>query len=71
MLNRQLALVDVRVIVLRGDAVLLIRLSAGEFIGRWNLPGGHVMLGEDVVAEPADRRKVFSTTVRITASSRP
>lgn len=50
MLNRQSALVDVRVIVLRDDAVLLMRLSVGEFTGRWNLPGGHVMPGEDVVS---------------------
>lgn len=50
MLNRQSALVDVRVIVIRDDAVLLIRLSAGEFTGRWNLPGGHVRPGEDVVS---------------------
>lgn len=50
MMDRQQALVDVRVIVLRDGHVLLIRLSAGMFGGSWNLPGGHVMPGEDAVA---------------------
>jgi 8-oxo-dGTP diphosphatase len=48
--DRQQALVDVRVLVLRDGNVLLIRLSAGMFGGCWNLPGGHVMPDESVVA---------------------
>ncbi len=48
--DRQQALVDVRVLVLQGEEVLLIQLSAGMFDGCWNLPGGHVMPGESAVA---------------------
>lgn len=48
--DRQQALVDVRVLVFRDWHVLLIRLSAGVFDGSWNLPGGHVMPGENAVA---------------------
>lgn len=48
--DRQRALIDVRVLVLRDEDVLLIQLSAGIFGGCWNLPGGHVMPGEDAVS---------------------
>jgi len=48
--DRQYALVDVRVLVLRDGNVLLMQLNAGMFNGFWNLPGGHVMPGEDVVS---------------------
>lgn len=47
---RQRALVDVRVLALRGDEVLLIQPIGEVFGGCWNLPGGHVMPGEDVVS---------------------
>jgi ADP-ribose pyrophosphatase YjhB (NUDIX family) len=48
--DRQQALVDVRVLVLQEGHVLLMRLSADMFDGCWNLPGGHVMPGENAVA---------------------
>lgn len=48
--DRQQALVDVRVLVLRDQHVLLMRLSSGLFDGCWNLPGGHVMPDENAVA---------------------
>lgn len=35
-------------IVLRGDAVLLIRRGVEPYAGRWSLPGGAVELGEEV-----------------------
>jgi ADP-ribose pyrophosphatase YjhB (NUDIX family) len=50
MSDRQHALVDVRVLVLRDRDVLLMRLGTGMFQGLWNLPGGHVMPGEDAVS---------------------
>lgn len=48
--DRQQALVDVRVLVLRDRHVLLMRLASRLFDGCWNLPGGHVMPGENAVA---------------------
>ncbi|AUS80890.1 hypothetical protein C1701_23965 [Actinoalloteichus sp. AHMU CJ021] len=48
--ERQRALVDVRVLALRDEDVLLIQLTGGSFTGHWNLPGGHVLPGENVVS---------------------
>ncbi|CAO5259184.1 DNA mismatch repair protein MutT [Frankia sp. AgKG'84/4] len=46
----QNALIDVRILLLRGEDVLMTQLSAGRFNGRWNVPGGHASPGEDVLS---------------------
>ncbi|HCT76726.1 MAG TPA: DNA mismatch repair protein MutT [Micromonosporaceae bacterium] len=49
MTNRQSALIDVRVMLLRGSDVLLIQRNDALFPGCWNLPGGHVGEGENAI----------------------
>lgn len=43
-------LVGVIAVVRRGDELLLAQRSKGIYVGRWGFPGGHVELGEGVVA---------------------
>lgn len=43
-------LVGVIAVVRRGDQLLLAQRSKGLYVGRWGFPGGHVELGEGVVA---------------------
>jgi 8-oxo-dGTP diphosphatase len=47
--GRQSALIDVRVLLLRGSDVLLLQRSDALFPGHWTLPGGHVGDDEDAV----------------------
>lgn len=43
-------LVGVIAVVRRGDQLLLAQRSKGSYAGRWGFPGGHVELGESIVA---------------------
>jgi ADP-ribose pyrophosphatase YjhB (NUDIX family) len=43
---RQTALVDVRIMILRGADTLMIQRADTIFPGYWNLPGGHARPGE-------------------------
>lgn len=43
-------LVGVIAVVRRGKQLLLAQRSKGLYVGRWGFPGGHVELGEGVVA---------------------
>lgn len=42
--------VGVIAVVRRGNQLLLAQRSKGIYVGRWGFPGGHVELGESVVA---------------------
>jgi ADP-ribose pyrophosphatase YjhB (NUDIX family) len=53
-------LVGIGVVVLRGDAVLLIRRGRPPGLGQWSLPGGGQELGE--TAEAAARRELREET---------
>ena len=52
--------VGIGVVVLRGDAVLLIRRGRAPGLGQWSLPGGGQHLGE--TAEAAARRELAEET---------
>ena len=52
--------VGIGVVVLRGDAVLLIRRARPPGVGQWSLPGGGQELGE--TAEAAARRELREET---------
>lgn len=52
--------VGVGVVVLRGDAVLLVRRGQAPALGAWSLPGGRQELGE--TAEAAGRRELLEET---------
>jgi ADP-ribose pyrophosphatase YjhB (NUDIX family) len=52
--------VGIGVVVLRGDAVLLIRRGRPPGLGQWSLPGGGQELGE--TAEAAARRELREET---------
>ena len=45
--GRQRALVDVRIAVCQEGTVLMLQRCDNLFPGYWNLPGGHVLPGED------------------------
>ena len=53
-------LVGIGIIVLRADAVLLVRRGRPPSEGKWSLPGGAQKLGE--TAEAAARRELFEET---------
>ncbi len=53
-------LVGVGVVVLRADAVLLVRRGKAPSLGAWSLPGGAQELGETV--EQAARRELLEET---------
>lgn len=52
--------VGIGIVVLRGDAVLLVRRGRPPALGRWSLPGGGQELGE--TAEEAARRELREET---------
>jgi 8-oxo-dGTP diphosphatase len=52
--------VGIGIVVLRGDAVLLVRRGQAPALGAWSLPGGGQELGE--TAEAAARRELFEET---------
>ena len=47
--DRQRALVDVRIAVHQEGTVLMLQRCDSLFPGRWNLPGGHALPGEDAL----------------------
>lgn len=53
-------MVGVGVVVLRGDAVLLVRRGQRPALGAWSLPGGGQELGE--TAETTARRELLEET---------
>lgn len=53
-------LVGIGVVVLRGDAVLLVRRGRPPAEGEWSLPGGAQRIGE--TAEAAARRELLEET---------
>lgn len=53
-------IVGIGVIVLRGDAVLLVRRGKPPNVGSWTLPGGAQEIGETV--EAAARRELLEET---------
>jgi ADP-ribose pyrophosphatase YjhB (NUDIX family) len=53
-------LVGIGVVVLRPDAVLLVRRGRPPALGAWSLPGGGQELGE--TAEEAARRELYEET---------
>ena len=53
-------LVGIGVVVLRPDAVLLVRRGRAPALGAWSLPGGAQELGE--TAEAAARRELLEET---------
>jgi 8-oxo-dGTP pyrophosphatase MutT (NUDIX family) len=57
------------VILLRRDAVLMVRRGAGLFAGLWSFPGGRIEVGED--AETAARRELYEETRLIAGPLRP